>query len=250
MTVGKMFDRQTELPNRAELEEDLELKHLQSREVSQLSGGELQRFAIGIASVRKADVYMFDEPSSYLDIRQRLAAARVIRGLVNPTNYIIVVEHDLSTLDYLSDFICVLYGVPGTYGVVTMPYSVREGINIFLDGMIPTENLRFRDESLTFKISETVDEVQAPKTRRYQYPNMTKTLGNFKLHVDQGEYSDSEILVMLGENGMGKTTLVQLLGGKMEPDEGKDKISLRVSMKPQTSEFGLFVCKKNLLMGV
>ncbi|WVO20383.1 uncharacterized protein IAS62_001678 [Cryptococcus decagattii] len=234
MTVGKMFDRQTELPNRAELEEDLELKHLQSREVSQLSGGELQRFAIGIASVRKADVYMFDEPSSYLDIRQRLAAARVIRGLVNPTNYIIVVEHDLSTLDYLSDFICVLYGVPGTYGVVTMPYSVREGINIFLDGMIPTENLRFRDESLTFKISETVDEVQAPKTRRYQYPNMTKTLGNFKLHVDEGEYSDSEILVMLGENGMGKTTLVQLLGGKMEPDEGKDKISLRVSMKPQT----------------
>ncbi|KIR69006.1 ATP-binding cassette, sub-family E, member 1 [Cryptococcus bacillisporus CA1873] len=234
MTVGKMFDRQTELPNRAELEEDLELKHLQSREVSQLSGGELQRFAIGIASVRKADVYMFDEPSSYLDIRQRLAAARVIRGLVNPTNYIIVVEHDLSTLDYLSDFICVLYGVPGTYGVVTMPYSVREGINIFLDGMIPTENLRFRDESLTFKISETVDEVQAPKTRRYQYPNMTKTLGSFKLHVDEGEYSDSEILVMLGENGMGKTTLVQLLGGKMEPDEGKDKISLRVSMKPQT----------------
>lgn len=166
MTVGKMFDRQTELPNRDELEKDLELKHLQSREVSQLSGGELQRFAIGIASVRKADVYMFDEPSSYLDIRQRLAAARVIRGLVNATNYVIVVEHDLATLDYLSDFICVLYGVPGTYGVVTMPYSVREGINIFLDGMIPTENLRFRDESLTFKISETVDELQAPKTRQ------------------------------------------------------------------------------------
>ncbi|OXB39401.1 hypothetical protein LQV05_000723 [Cryptococcus neoformans] len=234
MTVGKMFDRQTELPNRDELEKDLELKHLQSREVSQLSGGELQRFAIGIASVRKADVYMFDEPSSYLDIRQRLAAARVIRGLVNATNYVVVVEHDLATLDYLSDFICVLYGVPGTYGVVTMPYSVREGINIFLDGMIPTENLRFRNESLTFKISETVDELQAPKTRRYQYPSMTKTLGNFKLHVDEGEYSDSEILVMLGENGMGKTTLVQLLGGKMEPDESKDKISLRVSMKPQT----------------
>ncbi|AAW41230.1 hypothetical protein CNBA7150 [Cryptococcus deneoformans B-3501A] len=234
MTVGKMFDRQSELPNRDGLEKDLELKHLQSREVSQLSGGELQRFAIGIASVRKADVYMFDEPSSYLDIRQRLAAARVIRGLVNATNYVIVVEHDLATLDYLSDFICVLYGVPGTYGVVTMPYSVREGINIFLDGMIPTENLRFRDESLTFKISETVDELQAPKTRRYQYPSMTKTLGNFKLHVDEGEYSDSEILVMLGENGMGKTTLVQLLGGKMEPDESKDKVSLRVSMKPQT----------------
>lgn len=132
MTVGKMFDRQSELDNRAQLEEDLELAKLQEREVSQLSGGELQRFAIAIASVRKADIYMYDEPSSYLDIRQRLAAARVIRGLVTSTNYVVVVEHDLSTLDYLSDFVCVFYGVPGVYGVVTMPYSVREGINIFL----------------------------------------------------------------------------------------------------------------------
>lgn len=41
--------------------------------------------------------------------------------------YIIVVEHDLSVLDYLSDFICCLYGVPSAYGVVTMPFSVREG---------------------------------------------------------------------------------------------------------------------------
>ena len=64
----------------------------------------------------------------------------------------IVVEHDLSVLDYLSDFICCLYGRPGVYGVVTLPFSVREGINIFLAGFVPTENLRFRDESLTFKV--------------------------------------------------------------------------------------------------
>ena len=84
-----------------------------------------------------------------------------------------VVEHDLSVLDYLSDYICCLYGVPGAYGVVTMPFSVREGvivlcftcellnislgINIFLDGFVPTENLRFRDTSLVFKVSETAD---------------------------------------------------------------------------------------------
>lgn len=66
--------------------------------------------------------------------------------------FIIVVEHDLSVLDYLSDFICCLYGIPGCYGVVTMPFSVREGINIFLDGFVPTENMRFRTESLTFKV--------------------------------------------------------------------------------------------------
>jgi len=95
---------------------------------------------------------MFDEPSSYLDVKQRLKAARMIRSLVSAENYVIAVEHDLSVLDYLSDFICVLYGKSGAYGVVTMPYSVREGINIFLAGYIPTENLRFRAEELTFSV--------------------------------------------------------------------------------------------------
>ena len=70
---------------------------------------------------------MFDEPSSYLDVKQRLKAAQAIRSLIRDECFIIVVEHDLSVLDYLSDFICCLYGVPGAYGVVTMPFSVREG---------------------------------------------------------------------------------------------------------------------------
>jgi translation initiation factor RLI1 len=70
--------------------------------------------------------------------------------------YVIVVEHDISILDYLSDYICCLYGSPGAYGVVTLPSSVREGINIFLNGFIPTENLRFREEKLTFKVSDNI----------------------------------------------------------------------------------------------
>jgi ATP-binding cassette subfamily E protein 1 len=97
---------------------------------------------------------MFDEPSSYLDVKQRLTAAQVIRGQVAEQTYVICVEHDLSILDYLSDFICCLYGEPTAYGIVTMPFGVREGINIFLAGFVPTENMRFRDYELTFKINE------------------------------------------------------------------------------------------------
>jgi ATP-binding cassette subfamily E protein 1 len=82
----------------------------------------------------------------------------MIRSLLRPDNYVICVEHDLSILDYLSDFICVLYGNPGAYGVVTMPFSVREGINVFLAGFIPTENMRFRDDELSFKVIETDEE--------------------------------------------------------------------------------------------
>jgi ATP-binding cassette subfamily E protein 1 len=192
---------------------------------------------------------MFDEPSSYLDIKQRLKAAQVIRSLLTPDCYVVAVEHDLSVLDYLSDFICCLYGKPSMYGVVTMPSSVREGastrffvefttefllgINIFLDGFIPTENLRFREESLSFKMVETAEEVLVDKTRHYTYPSMTKTLGGFKLTVEAGSFTDSEIIVMLGENGTGKTTFVRLLAGDT-PDNETDKQTLAVSLKPQT----------------
>mmetsp|Transcript_15214 Transcript_15214/g.14793 ORF Transcript_15214/g.14793 Transcript_15214/m.14793 type:complete len:94 (+) Transcript_15214:789-1070(+) len=89
----------------------------------------------------------------------------MIRSMLSHDNYVICVEHDLSILDYLSDFICVLYGAPGAYGVVTMPFSVREGINIFLEGFIPTENLRFREEELTFKVVEQDEESKAAVTK-------------------------------------------------------------------------------------
>ena len=183
--------------------------------------------------VQKADVYMFDEPSSFLDVKQRLAASRLIRSLLRPDCYVIVVEHDLSVLDYLSDYICVLYGKPAVYGVVTAPFSVREGINIFLDGNIPTENLRFRDESLQFRIGEAGDEFLSDKSRAYSYPTMMKTLGNFQLGIKSGEFTDSEIIVMMGENGTGKTTFCKMLAGAEKPDAGKKVPEMNISMKPQ-----------------
>lgn len=155
---------------------------------------------------------MFDEPSSYLDVKQRLNAARMIRKMVEGSKYVIVVEHDLSVLDYLSDFICCLYGTPGAYGVVTMPFSVREGINIFLAGFVPTENMRFRDIELSFRVSETSEgdkqtvqqkEEEAKERERLKkilttYPAMSKTLGPFKLTIESGTFNASETIVMLG----------------------------------------------------
>ncbi|KAG1077038.1 hypothetical protein G6F42_025114 [Rhizopus arrhizus] len=211
--VHKLLEDKHERNNLEEMIDYLDLKDVLQREVGQLSGGELQRFAIGVVAVQQADVYMFDEPSSYLDVKQRLNAARVIRSLLSSSTYIICVEHDLSVLDYLSDYICILYGRPSAYGVVTLPYSVREGINIFLDGNIPTENLRFREESLTFKIAETATEVSVSKVNSYKYPKMQKVLGDFKLDVESGEFQDSEIIVMLGQNGTGKSTFIRLLAG-------------------------------------
>lgn len=201
--------------------EALDLLYLTERTVDTLSGGELQRFAIAFACCQKSEVYMFDEPTSYLDVKQRLRAADAIRTLSESSNYVICVEHDLSILDYLSDSVCVLYGVPAAYGVVTLPYGVREGINVFLDGFIPTENMRFRDFSLSFKIADNTDILlQNEKEHLYKYPKMSKTLGTFKLNVEEGSFTNCEIIVLLGENGCGKTTLIKLLTGdkKCQPD--------------------------------
>lgn len=65
----------------------LELEKLMERDIQELSGGELQRFAIAMCAIQEADIYMFDEPSSYLDVRQRLRAAEVIRSLSKDTKF-------------------------------------------------------------------------------------------------------------------------------------------------------------------
>lgn len=231
--VEELLKKRCEVDNLDEVIENFDLTNIKHRKVEDLSGGELQRFACAVTCVRNSDIFMFDEPSSYLDVKQRINCARIIRSLIRSERYIIVVEHDLSVLDYLSDFICCLYGMPGIYGVVTMPFSVREGINIFLDGFIPTENLRFRETVLTFRVAEKQEEDDIKKMNHYEYPDMLKTMGDFELKVLGGEFTDSEIIVLLGENGTGKTTLIRMLAGNLEPDGKADVPKLNISYKPQ-----------------
>lgn len=60
--------------------------------------------------------------------------------------------------------------------------------------------------------------------------------GNFRLDVEAGEFTDSEILVMLGENGTGKTTFIRMIAGLTPPDDDEGAVDLpefNVSYKPQ-----------------
>lgn len=99
-----------------------------------------------------------------------------------------------------------------------------------MDGFVPTENLRFREDALVFKVAESANEEEAKRMARYEYPNMIKTMGSFRLEIKSGQFTDSEILVMLGENGTGKTTFIRMLAGKLQPDEGSCMLSNYVKL--------------------
>lgn len=131
--------------------ESLGISKLMEREISSLSGGELQRVAIAAAAARDADFYFFDEISPYLDIYQRINSARILQRLARD-KAVMVVEHDLALLDLLADNVHLIYGNPGAYGVITRPKGVRVGINQYLRGNLPEENVRFRDTAINFEV--------------------------------------------------------------------------------------------------
>ena len=230
--VGDLLDKVDERKQLDAIAEELELTNLWDRALEVLSGGELQRVAVAAALSRDADVYLFDEPSSYLDVKQRLVVARAIRSLKEQQKTIIVAEHDLAIIDYLSDQICVFYGEPGVYGVVSHVHGVRTGINIYLQGYIPDENIMFRKESIVFqeKPPTAGENIGSPLL---SWAAMTKSFGGFKLSVEPGEIRAGEIIGILGPNGIGKTTFVKMLAGIEETDDKRAISKLTVSYKPQ-----------------
>ncbi len=229
--VRGLLEKSNEKNNLNELVELLDLEEILDRDLSNLSGGELQRVSIAAVAGKKASVYAFDEPSSYLDVSQRLKAARVISSLASNDASVIVIEHDLALLDYLSDSIHIIFGKPAVYGVVSNPKSTRVGVNEFLNGFIKDENLKFRNYELKFSVRPALD--YKKKTLLASYPSFSKTFNNFELKVSAGELFNAEAIGVLGANAIGKTTFVKILAGVEKANEGNLGLNLKVSYKPQ-----------------
>ncbi|MHB1910283.1 MAG: ribosome biogenesis/translation initiation ATPase RLI [Nitrososphaerales archaeon] len=186
--------------------EQCELSHLLEREIKFLSGGEVQRFCLAVALSKKAKVTLLDEVSNFLDAGMRLKMARVIQSYVDPDRYILLVEHDLALLDMLANTIFLLVGEPAAYGIVSAPFNIRDGLNIFLNGYLPTDNLKFRDQPITFhRPQETDAEDEHAEGQEIPYPEFQTQKGDFQLEVSAGSYRPSEVILILGNNGLGKS---------------------------------------------
>jgi ATP-binding cassette subfamily E protein 1 len=228
--ISKLLEKVDERRILNSMIERLKIENILDKDISEVSGGELQRIAIVATLAKDADIYYIDEPSSFLDVFQRLEVAKLIREFTQ-NKACMVVDHDLATLDFLADRVHIFYGVPGAYGVVSKPYGVRVGINTFLDGYIKEDNIRIRPEPITFETSF----VEKKKGIKYlvSFENIGKKLGNFVLHAEQGKIYQKEVLGVLGANALGKTTFARILAGEIEPDSGKIEGKIKISYKPQ-----------------
>lgn len=254
-SVGELLKKVYESTNKQkeglfdEIVNTLEIKNILDRTLDQLSGGELQRVAIAAACLREGDIYYFDEPSSWLDVRQRFNAAKVIRKISEDGKKVVAVEHDLIVLDYLSDHVHIMYGIPSAYGVVTHPRGTRVGINTYLNGFLREENIRFRKNPIVFEKRPPANYSNRPLL--LEYSKVSKTLGNFSLSVEGGTIHRGEVIGILGPNGIGKTTFVKILAGVIKPDEGDvSSEDVKISYKPQYISSDYDGTVRDLLMSI
>jgi len=227
-TVREVLEKNNETGDMDDIVEKLDMQNSLNKKIDELSGGELQRFAVAACLLKEADIYLLDEPSSYLDVRERLNLAEVIRGIKE--KFVFVVEHDLVVLDYLSEYIHVIYGKPGAYGIISNIKGVRVGINEYLSGFLHSENMRFRDE-IKFDVRPPSEKTK--KSELIEYPKLEKNYDEFSLSVSSGVLYKPEILGILGPNASGKTTFVKILAGVVEADNTGLEMKLKVSYKPQ-----------------
>jgi ATP-binding cassette subfamily F protein uup len=228
------------------------------KKLSELSGGWQRRVALGKALVAKPDVLLLDEPTNHLDISTIEWLEHMIKGFQGS---VVFITHDRSFLQKIATRIIeidrgLMVSWPGNYQNYLMLKDkanededtqnklfdkrlseeedwIRQGVKArrtrnegrvrALESMREEYGQRLkRQGKAKFEIGESVEKsgrkVIEARSVTHSF-GKDKLIENFKLKVMRGDR-----IGLIGNNGVGKSTLLKILLGELTSDEGSIKI--------------------------
>jgi len=199
---------------------------LRTKQLRTLSGGEMQLLCILSACARSKELYLFDEISTYLDLKERIRVAQLLLRCFSETRKrVVLIEHDLMILDLVASYGYICYGLEAAYGCVAEKKSIGTAINEYLSGYLRAENVRFREDPIVHQRAAPLP--RDANTISYQAKEVS--LDQFHLSILEGKLSEGEILGIAGPNAIGKTTFLN----ELELPANLLPKGMRIARKPQ-----------------
>lgn len=196
-----------------EVEKELKLEHLMNRNIFELSGGEKQKIAIASIYALNPEIYVLDEPSSSLDIKTMNELSHIITKLKSIGKTIVIAEHRLW---YLKDIVDRAIYIED--GKIIKEYSIDE-----IDNLKEAERMRTGLRHTNYKSikayvpSETVCNENLLKVENLIFRKSAKTI----LHIDNLKFHYGNIIGIIGENGIGKSTFAKIVCGLYRESKGE-----------------------------
>ena len=218
---------------------------LRGRSVARLSGGERQRVSLAAAMALRPSIVALDEPISQLDPIGAAAVVEACLGLVATGTAVIVSEHRLERLLPLADRLMIIEA--GRLDGPTAPSLLAARLSAapavvdlgrrlgWLPLPLDVASVGGRRPVLRGRVTPVPPERRSQLTEwAWAVQDLTAGPGFDVLERVDIAGGPGEIVVLMGPNGGGKTTLLRVLGGLLRPRSGTvERVPGRVAYLPQ-----------------
>lgn len=205
-----------------EVQETMHVSALMDRNIFALSGGEKQKIAIAAVYALNPEIFVFDEPSSSLDMDSMIELSKLMERLKEEGKTIIIAEHRLWYLKKIVDRAVYLEN-----GKITKEYSMEEMQNLSEEercrtglrhtnfpGDSPTWKERSKDYAVKRDSSGNALELEI---KDLLYKRKERTVFN----IDRLGFERGKIVGIIGKNGIGKSTFAKVVCGLTRQTAGE-----------------------------